>query len=135
MPMGILFSFFFVVCPSSGLIYSRVRSDFRFREVFLLTHTLDECGLEGFSTLGGASRECSSELQVPRPTRLPICSGSTRPTETSGRPWYPAGILALRRPGRFRSRGPDALLQGRLEAGRRAQSARSRRCRLCYMEA
>jgi len=26
---------FFVVCPSSGLIYSRVRSDFRFREVFL----------------------------------------------------------------------------------------------------
>src|SRR5881397_907225 len=133
MSLGVLFSFF-VVCPSSGLIYSRVRSDFRIREVFLLTHTLDECGLEGFSSAGCASRECSSELQVPRPTRLPICSGGTRPTETSGRPWYPAGILALRRPGRFRSGRLDALLQGRLEERRRDQSPRNRRCRLRYME-
>src|SRR5881396_1711911 len=135
MSLGVLFSFFFVVCPSSGLIYSRVRSDFRFREVFLLTHTLDECGLEGFSSAGCASRECSSELQVPRPTRLFIRPGSTRPTETSGRPWNPTGILALRRPGHFRSRRPDGLLQGRLEARGCAQSPGCRRCRLRYMEA
>src|SRR5213080_5230651 len=128
MPIGILFSFFFVVCPSSGLIYSRVRSDFRFREVFLLTHTLDECGLEGFSSAGCASRECSSELQVPRPTRLFIRPGSTRPTETSGEPWNPAGILALHGPRGLRSRGLDALLQGRLEARRRSQSPCSRWC-------
>src|SRR2546422_7501005 len=122
MPIGVLFSF------SSSYVLRAVS----FTPVlgptfdlgrFFYEHTASmRCGLERFSTLSCPSRECSSELQVPRPTRLPISPSSTRSTETPREPWNPTGILAIRGPERLRSRRIDAFLQGRLEARRRAQS-------------